>query len=99
MYFNGRRSTFYIIPTGGVRISGKQRRGYTKEFKSETIQLVRSQGKNVVTESFLATLKNELIYRNNYKTLQEPRQSIFRYIETFYNRIRKHSYQENKSPS
>ena len=70
LYFNGRRSTFYIIPTGGVRISGKQRRGYTKEFKSETIQLVQSQDKNVVAESFFATLKKELIYRNNCKTMQ-----------------------------
>jgi len=53
---------------------------------------------NAVAESFFATLKKELVYRNNYKTRHEARQSIFKYIETFYNRIRKHSYQGNKSP-
>jgi len=53
---------------------------------------------NAVAESFFATLKKELVYRTNYKIRHEARQSIFRYIETFYNRIRKHSYLWNKSP-
>jgi len=53
---------------------------------------------NAVAESFFSTLKKELIYRHNYKTRWEARQSIFEYIEVFYNRIRKHSYLGNKSP-
>ena len=53
---------------------------------------------NAVAESFFGTLKKELVYRNTYKTRWEARQSIFKYIETFYNRIRKHSYLGNKSP-
>jgi len=53
---------------------------------------------NAVAESFFATLKKELVYRHNYKTRWEARQSIFEYIEIFYNRIRKHSTLGNKSP-
>jgi len=54
---------------------------------------------NAVAESFFAILKKELVYCTNYKTRHEVRQSIFKYIETFYNRIRKHSYLGNKSPA
>jgi transposase InsO family protein len=46
---------------------------------------------NAVTESFFATLKKERVYHQRYKTRQQARQSIFQYIEVFYNRIRKHS--------
>lgn len=53
---------------------------------------------NAVTESFFATLKKELVYRRKYKTRWQARQSIFQYIETFYNRIRKHSTLGNLSP-
>ena len=53
---------------------------------------------NAVTESFFATLKKELVYRRRYKTRWQARQSIFQYIETFYNRIRKHSTLGNMSP-
>lgn len=53
---------------------------------------------NAVTESFFATLKKELVYRRRYKTRWQARQSIFQYIETFYNRIRKHSTLGYMSP-
>lgn len=53
---------------------------------------------NAVAESFFGTLKKELIYLQNYKTRWEARQSIFQYLEIFYNRERKHSYLNNKSP-
>jgi putative transposase len=46
---------------------------------------------NAVTESFFSTLKKELVYRRKYSTRWQARQSIFQYIETFYNRVRKHS--------
>ena len=54
---------------------------------------------NAVAESFFSTLKKELVYRQTYKTRWEARQSIFEYIEIFYNRIRKHSTLGNKSPA
>ena len=46
---------------------------------------------NAVAESFFGTLKNELIYHEDYKTKQEARQSIFEYIEVFYNWKRRHA--------
>lgn len=46
---------------------------------------------NAVMESFWGTLKTELVYQEKYKTRQQARQSIFEYIEVFYNRKRRHS--------
>ncbi len=46
---------------------------------------------NAVMESFWGTLKTELVYHEKYKTREEARQSIFEYIEVFYNRTRRHS--------
>ena len=53
---------------------------------------------NAVVESFFSTLKKELVYHRNYKTRWQARQSIFEYIEIFYNRKRKHSFLGNMSP-
>ncbi len=53
---------------------------------------------NAVTESFFHTLKTELIYFERYSSCQQARQSIFRYIEIFYNRQRLHSTIGNISP-
>ena len=46
---------------------------------------------NAHMESFWATLKNELVHHEHYKTREQARQSIFEYIEIFYNRKRLHS--------
>lgn len=46
---------------------------------------------NAMMESFWSTLKTELIYQRHYATHEEARQSIFEYIEVFYNRKRLHS--------
>jgi transposase InsO family protein len=46
---------------------------------------------NAMMESFWATLKTELIHLQSYATRGEARQSIFEYIEVFYNRKRLHS--------
>ncbi|QFY43044.1 IS3 family transposase [Candidatus Methylospira mobilis] len=53
---------------------------------------------NAVAESFFHTLKTELIYQENYKTREQAKQSIFEYIEVFYNRERLHSANEYMSP-
>lgn len=47
---------------------------------------------NAVAESFFGTLKTELTDDEDYKTREQARQSIFEYIEAFYNRKRRHSY-------
>jgi len=46
---------------------------------------------NAAMESFWATLKTELVHHEQYATRDEARQSIFEYIEVFYNRTRIHS--------
>ena len=46
---------------------------------------------NAVTESFFHTLKVELVYRERYPTRRRAKSQIFEYIETYYNRQRKHS--------
>lgn len=46
---------------------------------------------NAVMESFWSTLKTELVHHERYATRDEARQSIFEYIEVFYNRKRLHS--------
>jgi len=46
---------------------------------------------NAAMESFFSRLKVELIYAENYKTVETARSGIFEYIESFYNRSRRHS--------
>ncbi len=54
---------------------------------------------NAVAESFFGTLKTELVDDEDYRTRQEARQSLFEYIEVFYNRQRRHSYLGYVSPT
>ena len=53
---------------------------------------------NAAMESFFHTLKTEHVYFNKYKTRQEAANSIFEYIEVFYNRRRIHSTLNYLSP-
>ncbi len=53
---------------------------------------------NAFIASFFHTLKTELIFNNRYRTRVQANQSIFEYIEIFYNRIRLHSQLSCKSP-
>jgi len=54
---------------------------------------------NAVAESFFATLEFELIMKSDWHTKEEGRRSIFRYIETWYNRTRRHSTLGYVSPA
>jgi len=54
---------------------------------------------NAVAESFFARLKRELVDRAGYATRDAARQSIFEYIEVFYNRQRRHSSLGYVSPA
>jgi len=53
---------------------------------------------NALAESFFHTLKTEHVYFHRYTTRAEARQSIFEYIEMFYNRVRRHSSLGYRSP-
>ena len=53
---------------------------------------------NAAMESFFHSLKVELVHRELYASRQQARISIFEYIETYYNRQRKHSAIGNQIP-
>lgn len=46
---------------------------------------------NAVAESFFATLKKELVRRRSWPDRRELQSAVFDYIESFYNRERRHS--------
>ncbi len=46
---------------------------------------------NAMMKSFFGTLKEECVERCRYASRREARSAIFSYIETFYNRKRRHS--------
>ena len=54
---------------------------------------------NACAESFISTLKNELIHHVQFKTREEARTAIFEYIEVFYNRQRLHQTLGYLSPA
>jgi len=54
---------------------------------------------NSMAESFVSTLKRELIHRHSWPNRQRARTAIFEYIEGFYNTRRRHSALGHLSPS
>ncbi len=54
---------------------------------------------NAMAESFVSTLKAELVSRLEFPTRQAARTAIFEYLETFYNTRRLHSSLGYKSPA
>ncbi|WP_417888085.1 IS3 family transposase [Zunongwangia sp.] len=53
---------------------------------------------NSVAESFFKTLKVELIYDDDFKTIEHAKTAIFEYIKIWYNRKRLHSFLGYKTP-
>jgi transposase InsO family protein len=83
----------------GVQYASRNFRRYIKKYKMT--QSMSGKGNcydNAITESFIKTLKTELIYFQKYQTRKQAQLSIFEYIEIFYNRQRKHSSLGNKTP-
>lgn len=54
---------------------------------------------NAVVESFFSTLKRELVHHEKYQTRAQAKQSLFEFIEVFYNRRRRHSTLGYRSPA
>jgi len=46
---------------------------------------------NAVAESFFKTIKVESVYNENYQDRNHAKLSLFKWIETWYNRKRRHS--------
>jgi putative transposase len=53
---------------------------------------------NAPMESFFHTLKTELVMHCDYRTRDQARASLFDYMETFYNRQRRHSTINYEAP-
>jgi putative transposase len=53
---------------------------------------------NAVAESFFGSLKKERIKKRIYKNRDIATADVFDYIESFYNRTRRHSYLSGASP-
>jgi len=54
---------------------------------------------NAAVEAFWSTLKLELIYRREFRGLGQLRPALFDYIEVFYNRQRRHSALDYRTPA
>jgi len=54
---------------------------------------------NAISESFVASLKTELLYGHGFLSREAARRALFDYIEGFYNRERRHSSLGYLSPS
>ena len=54
---------------------------------------------DAVAESFFATLKGELVHRRPWPTRAAARSAIFEYVESWYNRRRRHSTLGYLSPA
>jgi putative transposase len=54
---------------------------------------------NSVVETFFKTLKSELVWRTVFQTRAEATEAIARYIDGFYNPIRRHSTLDFVSPA
>jgi len=83
----------------GVQYACDDVRAYLKE--QNFIQSMCGKGNcfdNAIIETFFGTLKSELVYFHNYRTKADAKQSIFEYIEIYYNRYRRHSALDYMSP-
>ena len=54
---------------------------------------------NAVAESFFHTLKTECVYHERYESREQAKDSIFEYVEIFYNNQRRHSTLSYLSPA
>lgn len=84
----------------GVQYASTDFRKKLEEYKM--IQSMSRKGNcwdNAPAESFFSSLKMEEVYHRKYRKREEARQSIFEYIEVFYNRQRSHSFLDYVSPA
>ena len=83
---------------------GRQYASYAYQELLRDYRMTPSMGRrgncydNAYVESFFGTLKTELVHGERYRSRLEARLSIFEYVEVFYNRQRRHSSLEYRSP-
>jgi transposase InsO family protein len=76
---------------------------YQAELRKHGI-LISMSGKgncydNSMVETFFKTLKSELVWRTMFETRRDAEQAIGRYIDGFYNPVRRHSALDFTSPA
>ena len=90
----------YRHPPAGVLFHSDRGSQYTSDAyrailasASITVSMSRTGNcyDNAVTESFFGTLKGECVERACFQTRGQAKQTIFEYVECFYNRVRRHS--------
>ncbi len=96
-------------PTPGLVHHSDQGAQYTSLYFGKRLEeagIVPSMGRvgsaydNALAESFVATLKTELLYRCSWPRRESVRTAIFvEYLEGFYNRRRLHSALGYRSPA
>lgn len=57
------------------------------------------KAQNAPMESFFSSLKNELVHRTHFQKRREAKAALFEYIEVFYNRQRRHSSTDDRTPA
>jgi putative transposase len=76
---------------------------YQAELKASGI-LISMSGRgncfdNAMVETFFKTLKSELVWRTSFDTRADAAAAIGRYIDGFYNPVRRHSALDFTSPA
>ena len=84
----------------GCQYTSQAYRQHLKDYQA-TVSMSRRGNchDNACAESFWGRLKVECVYRTRFATREAARQAIFRYIEIFYNRTRRHSALGYLSPN
>jgi putative transposase len=84
----------------GIQYASSDFRKKLKTYKFvQSMSLKGNCWDNAVAESFFHTLKTQLIRHNKFKDQQEAELALFRYIEVYYNRRRRHSSNGWMSPA
>ncbi|MDR0758785.1 MAG: DDE-type integrase/transposase/recombinase [Treponema sp.] len=86
----------------GARYCAKAFRETLRERCPSVRQSMRRKGNcrdNACAESFFKTLKRELETLDGKHAAEEVRQSVFMYVEAYYNRIRMHSVLDYVAPN
>lgn len=83
----------------GIQYAYAAFRNYLNHSKLVTQSMSRKGNcwDNAVAESFFKSIKTELIYHHNYQTREQAELQIFKYIEIWYNRKRRHSTLNGKT--
>jgi transposase InsO family protein len=86
----------------GVQYCAKSFRDRLEEWRPSVRQSMSRKGNcwdNACAETFFKTLKRELETLDGKHSAVEVRQSVFMYVEAYYNRLRLHSALDYMAPN